>query len=682
MKKCICLVAAAVALFAVSCTKETVPEDKIELVKSSYVFTSEGGSAVLSFTSSAAWSIKSDKDWVTFTQEQGEAGEASVTFTVAASGEYEDRDASISLTCGQKTAQVSVKQLAKAEFGSSVVLSVDSREQNIALVVVTNVDYEVKVDEEAKSWIEQVEVKAAPAEESVVMHIAANTGLMPREGSFSIVSGGNAQVYTVKQSSDFDVMNTAYAYYLGNRQFVWDEEEWSYTSLNQFAVELSDGLGSSVTILLNAASDAAKDMLPTGEFTVDAAGTYDAGTISLKATSGYQLYYTTIKEGDSEILAYDAVVNIERDEEGIYTITALVSDRADVVRSYAYAGAIEVEDQHFGAQANQPFCQGQYNTYFAGGAQEWHVNLYVSNSDDTETPTFRYIQMKIFGNPGDSQEVPCGEFTFEEAEYDYNISYSSGTLKATPHTFYVEGNDYKNNAVFVALDETDLPVLTISKNDDGTYNFTLKGTFSQSAGYDEETYEPIYSKLQYDETIEKVYLSEPSYGSVPVLDVDTEFNSVMSAYFITMWYGTPIDENNVFVGGFTNVNYNYTVYLGLGTNADYTYEKNFNGKYCGTRIPDGTYTFSKTGGSMTLLPVLYNKQSYCYIQNGYTGSKFIIDGGSVTVSGDTITYDVTATGETPEGTKTLKFTGSHAYNYYYARDYSARAKYISLKTDE
>ena len=62
MKKCICLVAAAVALFAVSCTKETVPEDKIELVKSSYVFTSEGGSAVLSFTSSAAWSIKSDKD--------------------------------------------------------------------------------------------------------------------------------------------------------------------------------------------------------------------------------------------------------------------------------------------------------------------------------------------------------------------------------------------------------------------------------------------------------------------------------------------------------------------------------------------------------------------------------------------------------------------------------------------
>lgn len=681
MKKCICLVAAAVALFAVSCTKEAVPEDKIELVKSSYVFTSEGGSAVLSFTSSAAWSIESDKGWVTFTQEQGEAGEASVTFTVAASGEYEDRDASISLTCGQKTAQVSVKQLAKAVFGSSVVLSVDSREQNIALVVVTNVDYEVNVDEKAKSWIEQVEVKSAPAEESVVMHIAANTGLMPREGSFSIVSDGNAQVYTVKQSSDFDVMNTAYAYYLGNRHFVWDEDEWSYTSLNQFAVELSDGLGSSVTILLNAASDAAKDVLPTGEFTVDAAETYDAGTISLKATSGYQLYYTTIKEGDSEILAYDAVVNIERDEEGIYTITALVSDRADVVRSYAYIGAIEVEDQHFGAQADQPFCQGQYNTYFAGGAQEWHVNLYVSNSDDTETPTFRYIQMKIFGNSGDSQEVPCGEFTFEKAEYDDEISYASGTLKATPHTFYVEGNDYKNKAVFVALDETDLPVLTISKNDDGTYNFTLKGTFAQNAGYNEETYEPIYNKFQYEETIEKVYLSEPSYGSVPVLDVDTELNSVMSSYFIAMWFGTPIDANNLFVGGFNNVNNAFTVYLAINTDENYTFEKNF-GKNCSTPVPEGTYTFSKTGGSMTLLPVLYGTQSYCYIKNSYTGSQFIIDGGSVTVSGDTITYDVTATGETPEGTKTLKFTGSHAYSYYYARDYSTRASYISLKTDE
>lgn len=673
--------AAAVALFAVSCTKETVPEDKIELVKSSYVFTSEGGSAVLSFTSSAAWSIKSDKGWVTFTQKQGEAGEASVTFTVAASEEYEDRDASISLTCGQKTAQVSVKQLAKAVFGSSVVLSVDSREQNIALVVVTNVDYEVNVDEKAKSWIEQVEVKSAPAEESVVMHIAANTGLMPREGSFSIVSGGNAQVYTVKQSSDFDVMNTAYAYYLGNRHFVWDAKDQSYTSLNQFAVELSDGLGSSVTILLNAASDAAKDVLPTGEFTVDAAGTYDAGTISLKATSGYQLYYTTIKEGDSEILAYDAVVNIERDEEGIYTITALVSDRADVVRSYAYIGAIEVEDQHFGAQADQPFCQGQYYTYFAGGAQEWHVNLYVSNSDDTETPTFRYIQMKIFGNPGDSQEVPCGEFTFEEAEYDNEISYASGTLKATPHTFYVEGNDYNDDGVFVALDETDLPELTISKNDDGTYNFTLKGTFSQSAGYD-ENYEPIYNKFQYDETFEKVYLSEPSYGPVPVLDVDTEFNSVMFSNLIALWFGTPIDANNLFVGWFNYVNDAFTVYLAINTDENYTFEKNLKGMYCSTPVPDGTYTFSKTGGSMTLLPVLYGTQSYCYILNTYTGSKFVIDGGSVTVSGGTITYDVTATGETPEGTKTLKFTGSHAYSYYYARDYSARASYISLKTDE
>ena len=169
--------------------------------------------------------------------------------------------------------------------------------------------------------------------------------------------------------------------------------------------------------------------------------------------------------------------------------------------------------------------------------------------------------------------------------------------------------------------------------------------------------------------------------TVPILDVDTELNSVMSSYFIAMWFGTPIDANNLFVGGFNNVNNAFTVYLAINTDENYTFEKNF-GKNCSTPVPEGTYTFSKTGGSMTLLPVLYGTQSYCYIKNSYTGSQFIIDGGSVTVSGDTITYDVTATAETPEGTKTLKFTGSHAYSYYYARDNSTKANYISLKTDE
>ena len=182
--------------------------------------------------------------------------------------------------------------------------------------------------------------------------------------------------------------------------------------------------------------------------------------------------------------------------------------------------------------------------------------------------------------------------------------------------------------------------------------------------------------FSYDGKFETVYLPEPEIGSKPVLDGDAELTALFNSMYPAYYYGHVFDtSNDVFFFGFNEVNNVYTVYLSLNVKGDYVYEKNFNNRYCSTPFGTGTFTFSKTGGDNTIIPLAQSGTPRNYIQNTYTGTVFYITGGSITLTDSKITYNLTAK---PKGGDEVKFTGTHDASFYYARDNTKYASQCTL----
>ena len=681
MKKIFYIAAAALSLLAAaSCSKE-VKEDVLEVSVSSTLVGVEGTSQTISFSTNNPWTISSDKDWVSFDVTSGEAGSGTVELTVAANDTYDARSAKVTLSAAGKSYSFTVNQLGNNAFGSVVPITVSSAEQEILIPVVSNVDYTVTVAEECASWISasKAAVKSAPVESVVTISIAANNTLFPREGVFSITAGGNTQAYTLTQESDYEAMSEAAAVYLGSVQDIYNEETYEYNSFNQFALSLTNEEGCTVVLALNAtAADTLSSVFPVGEFSVDATGAHAEHTFSLKSTSGHEKYYTTINNG-SEIQIIDGEISVSA-EDSVYTVTAILLDAAEVRHSYSYQGEIEVADKSFGAECTDLYLTGQYNTYFAGGAQQWSVSLMTSAKDKKDNPVFlRNIYLTIYGTSAQNSELPTGDFTYEVPEEDSALSYANGITKANPQTFTFTANN--GNWADVVPAEGTAPKLSVSKNEDGTYNFTFKGNFELTEYDDNYDALPAVS-FSYDGTFTDVYMPAFDKGVEPAPDdIDVEFNYVFNSKYPVYYYGHVFDENNdVFYTGFSEVNNNYAVNISLNVKGDYVFEKNFANRFCSTPFNFGTFTYSASAADNTVIPVKQNSAAKLYINNNYTGSTYYITGGSVTVTSSSITYNLTA--KRKGGDKEVKFTGTHDATLYYVMDYTKYASKLALFTIE
>ena len=669
-------VAAALSLLAVSC-KEEIKEDVLEVVSSSTVVGVEGTTQALKFTTNNPWSISCDQTWVTFDKQSGDAGDGAVNMTVAANDSYDGRSAKVTVKAGSKSHVLSVTQFGKTEFGTAVSLSVTSQAQNITIPVISNVEYSVNVSEDSKDWITIVKTKSAPTDGEIVLGISANTELFPRTGGFEIVAGATVQKYVVTQNSDFTPMSKAEAIYLGSVQDIYDEESYSFNTFRQFAVVLSDDADNKVVLALNASMDADKTVVPVGEYSVDATATRANGTFSLKSTDGHEKYYTCIIADKAEVAIIDGEISVSA-ENGVYTITALLQDSAESIHSYSFQGEIAVTDKSFGAECTGFTRYGQYNTYFAGGAQEWSVSLMTSDKDKADNPVFlRNIYLTVYGTSAQEGELPVGEFKYEVPETDDTIGKANGVTKAVPQTFSFSADN--GDWVTVTPAEGTAPSLSIAKNDDGTYAFSFSGSFIMSEDINDDNGEFVETKntpFSYDGKFETVYLPEPEIGSKPVLDGDAELTALFNSMYPAYYYGHVFDtSNDVFFFGFNEVNNVYTVYLSLNVKGDYVYEKNFNNRYCSTPFGTGTFTFSKTGGDNTIIPLAQSGTPRNYIQNTYTGTVFYITGGSITLTDSKITYNLTAK---PKGGDEVKFTGTHDASFYYARDNTKYASQCTL----
>ena len=169
--------------------------DKQPLVESA------GGTFSINFTATAAWtaSIGNSRadSWISVSPASGEAGEKSVTITVASNESTDERSASVFLTCGEEQETIVVTQKQKdALILSQQVYELPDVESVIELEVQANVSYETSI---SVDWIEPVTSRSL-TKETLTFRVAANESTEQRSGTITVKSGELEETVNVYQA--------------------------------------------------------------------------------------------------------------------------------------------------------------------------------------------------------------------------------------------------------------------------------------------------------------------------------------------------------------------------------------------------------------------------------------------------------------------------------------------------
>lgn len=160
-----------------------------------------GGVFSIHFTATASWTASVGNSradsWITVSPASGEAGEGSVTVTVASNESTDERSASIFLVCGEEQETVVVTQKQKdALILSQQIYELPESESTIELEVQSNVSYEISV---SVDWIEPITSRSL-TKETLVFRVAANESTEQRSGTITVKSGELEETVNVYQA--------------------------------------------------------------------------------------------------------------------------------------------------------------------------------------------------------------------------------------------------------------------------------------------------------------------------------------------------------------------------------------------------------------------------------------------------------------------------------------------------
>lgn len=160
-----------------------------------------GGVFSIHFTATASWTASVGNSradsWISVSPASGEAGEGSVTVTVASNESTDERSASVFLVCGEEQETVVVTQKQKdALILSQQVYELPESESTIELEVQSNVSYEISV---SVDWIEPITSRSL-TKETLVFRVAANESTEQRSGTITVKSGELEETVNVYQA--------------------------------------------------------------------------------------------------------------------------------------------------------------------------------------------------------------------------------------------------------------------------------------------------------------------------------------------------------------------------------------------------------------------------------------------------------------------------------------------------
>lgn len=178
-------------------------QPQITLESYSVDFTSEGGSSVIAFTSSDAWTaevINSRADgWCTIEPTSGTAGNAKITVTTTANDTPDDRTASVVIKSGSASRTVQVSQKQKdAITATSSRFEVGYEGGEVVIEVNANVAFGFEIDSSAQEWIWYHGTRAVETS-TLVFYVATNDNGEKREGHITLTGGDINEVITIYQ---------------------------------------------------------------------------------------------------------------------------------------------------------------------------------------------------------------------------------------------------------------------------------------------------------------------------------------------------------------------------------------------------------------------------------------------------------------------------------------------------
>lgn len=185
----------------------TVPSG-VDYFSSSMDFTASAGQKSITFTSNVNWTLtvadtQNGSFWCTVSKTSGGAGEHTVIVTVDENTSYYDRNVVVTLSAGEITKKIFVNQkAADALLLTANRFEVSNKGGVVDVTIRSNVEYEVTIPEQYKSWIRQsANAKTRAMTTSHLSFIVAENGdYDKREGEIVFSSGTLSETVKIYQS--------------------------------------------------------------------------------------------------------------------------------------------------------------------------------------------------------------------------------------------------------------------------------------------------------------------------------------------------------------------------------------------------------------------------------------------------------------------------------------------------
>lgn len=168
--------------------------DKIELEKTSFEVATKGESISLSFSTNTNWTASCDMDWCTLSSEKGEKGENSISLTISANEESEDRTAIVVIEAGTATKEITIEQYRLESISiEKTAYEINSDGGSLTVDVAANTSYEVKISD---NWIKVNK----QSDGKITFAIEKNDQVQPRETVIKLVGKYIEKQFIIRQS--------------------------------------------------------------------------------------------------------------------------------------------------------------------------------------------------------------------------------------------------------------------------------------------------------------------------------------------------------------------------------------------------------------------------------------------------------------------------------------------------
>ena len=212
------MLAAAMALSLAACKDDSNDSGTITISGEAMnpVFTSAGGTYTVEFTADNEWRVAvpntNHYTWSSVTPTSGGAGKNQVIVTALRNPGHDGREYSFDLRCGldSKTIKVTQKQLNSITVTPGS-FDIPKEGGSIDIKVVSNIDFDYKIADDAKEWISAVTTKGL-VENTVTFAVASNeiyNKFEARQGVITFTSSEGSEDIVVNQAPNERFFNVS-----------------------------------------------------------------------------------------------------------------------------------------------------------------------------------------------------------------------------------------------------------------------------------------------------------------------------------------------------------------------------------------------------------------------------------------------------------------------------------------